>query len=64
MAGTYLPGWRARLSFPTLKQDITLDLANEKDAYRNLNVYNEDGSLKESGLRPYIQNLSQLSAWM
>lgn len=62
MAGTYLPGWRARLSFPTLKQDITLDLANEKDAYRNLNVYNEDGSLKESGLRPYIQNLSQLSA--
>lgn len=62
MVGTYLPGYQARLAFPTLKQDMTLDLSHEKEAYRNLNVYNEDGSLKQSGLRPYIQNLSQLSA--
>lgn len=62
MVGTYLPGYQARLAFPTLKQDVTLDLSHEKEAYRNLNVYNEDGSLKQSGLRPYIQNLSQLSA--
>lgn len=62
MVGTYLPDYRASLSFPDLKQDMVLDLSGEKDAYRNLNVYNEDGSLKESGLRPYIQNLSQLSA--
>lgn len=61
MVGTYLPGYQARLAFPTLKQDMTLDLSHEKEAYRNLNVYNEDGSLKQSGLRPYIQNLSQLS---
>lgn len=61
MAGTYLPDYQVKLSFPGLKQEMILDLSNEKEAYRNLNVYNGDGSLKASGLRPYIQNLSQLS---
>lgn len=62
MVGTYLPDYQVKLSFPNLTQDITLDVSNEKEAYRNLNVYNGDGSLKDSGLRPTIQNLSQLSA--
>ncbi len=62
MVGTYLPDYQVKLSFPNLTQDIILDVSNEKEAYRNLNVYNADGSLKESGLRPIIQNLSQLSA--
>lgn len=62
MVGTYLPDYQVKLSFPNLTQDIILDVSNEKEAYRNLNVYNADGSLKESGLRPTIQNLSQLSA--
>lgn len=62
MVGTYLPDYQVKLSFPNLTQDITLDVSNEKEAYRNLNVYNADGSLKDSGLRPTIQNLSQLSA--
>ncbi|WP_302222079.1 hypothetical protein [Acidaminococcus timonensis] len=62
MVGTYLPEYQVKLSFPNLTQDIILDVSNEKEAYRNLNVYNADGSLKDSGLRPTIQNLSQLSA--
>lgn len=62
MVGTYLPDYQVKLSFPNLTQDIILDVSNEKEAYRNLNVYNGDGSLKDSGLRPTIQNLSQLSA--
>lgn len=62
MVGTYLPDYQVKLSFPNLTQDIILDVSNEKEAYRNLNVYNADGSLKDSGLRPTIQNLSQLSA--
>lgn len=62
MVGTYLPEHQVKLSFPNLTQDIILDVSNEKEAYRNLNVYNADGSLKDSGLRPTIQNLSQLSA--
>lgn len=61
MVGTYLPDYQASLRFPSLNQEVTVDLASQKDAYRNLNVYEEDGELKESGLRPMIQNISQLS---
>ena len=62
MVGEYLPGFKAKLTFPLLDQDIVLDLDNQKEVYRNLNVYNSDGELKESGLRPTIQNLSRLSS--
>jgi hypothetical protein len=61
MVGTYLPDYKVRLSFPNLTQDVELDLASQKDAYRSLNVYGADGSLKSSGLRPLLQNISQLS---
>ena len=61
MVGEYLPGFKAKLTFPLLDQDIVLDLDNQKEIYRNLNVYRADGELKESGLRPSIQNLSRLS---
>ncbi len=61
MVGTYLPDFQASLQFPSLNQEMTVDLANQKDTYRNVNVYEADGMLKESGLRPMIQNISQLS---
>ncbi len=61
MVGTYLPDFQASLQFPSLNQEVTVDLANQKDTYRNVNVYEADGTLKESGLRPIIQNISQLS---
>lgn len=61
MMGTYLPDYKVKLTFPSLTQDVILDLDNQKDVYKNLNVYAADGSLKESGLRPTIQNLSRLS---
>ena len=61
MVGEYLPGFKAKLTFPSLNQDVVLDLDNQKEVYRNLNVYTEEGQLKESGQRPSIQNLSRLS---
>lgn len=58
--GSYLDGYRARLSFPSIGQEVVLDLSKDKDAYTALNVFDEDGNVRLSGLRPAAQGISQL----
>lgn len=54
----YLPDFKAELIFPDIRRSVILDLNGEKEMYVHLNAYNPDGSVKESGLRPYTQDLS------
>ncbi len=58
--GTFLPDFKAKLYFPSIDKEIIVDLADERDKYEHLNVYNEDGSLKASGIEPSAQELSSL----
>jgi hypothetical protein len=60
--GKYLQQYKAELTFPTSGKTIVLDLPGEQDMYRHLNVYDDDGQVINSGLRPYIQDLSSLVA--
>ncbi len=62
VTGYYLPDYQVKLVFPTLNKEMVLALAADKDLYEHLNVYTADGNLKNSGLRPYTQNLSNLYA--
>ena len=60
--GKYLPQYKAELTFPTSGKTIVLDLPGEQDMYRYLSVYDDDGQVKDSGVRPYIQNLCSVVA--
>ncbi|MCH3949499.1 MAG: hypothetical protein LKE33_00970 [Acidaminococcus sp.] len=60
MNGVYLDGFRARLNFPSIQQEVILDLSKDKDMYETLNVFNKDGTVRLSGQRPYVQGISQL----
>jgi hypothetical protein len=60
ITGYFLPDYQVKLVFPTLQKEMVLALPGDRDVYERLNVYNADGSLKESGLRPYSQNLTNL----
>jgi len=60
--GKYLPQYKVELTFPVSGKTIVLDLPGEQDMYRHLNVYDDDGQIKNSGVRPYIQNLCSVVA--
>ena len=58
--GYFLPNFQVKLVFPSIDKELVLALPDAKDLYVHLNAYNRDGSLKNSGLRPYTQNLTNL----
>jgi hypothetical protein len=49
MQGIFLPDFKARLYFPSISKEVIVDLTDKKETYEHLNVYNKDGSLKDSG---------------
>lgn len=53
--GKYLPNYQAKLAFPTIDRSIVVDLANKQELYNNLNIYNRNGDVKNSGVEPYMQ---------
>ena len=60
MVGSFLPDFKARLYFPGISKEVIVDLADEKEQYEHLSVYNKDGSLKASGVEPFVQDISSL----
>ena len=60
MLGTFLPDFKARLYFPSINKEIIADVSDKKEVYEHLNVYDKDGSLKTSGVEPFIQELDSL----
>jgi len=61
--GRYLPNYKAELTFPTLSKTVVVDLPGEADMYSRLNIYDDMGQVKNSGLRPYIQDICSLVAF-
>lgn len=60
MVGSFLPNFKAKLFFSNINKEVIVDLRGEKEQYEHLSVYNKDGSLKASGVEPFIQNLGSL----
>ncbi|MCH3913941.1 MAG: hypothetical protein LKJ99_02745 [Acidaminococcaceae bacterium] len=60
MQGIFLPDFKARLYFPSISKEVIVDLTDKKETYEHLNVYNKDGSLKDSGIEPFILGLGSL----
>ncbi len=62
VTGNFEPDFKVKLVLPALRKSITLDLPADASTYVRLNAYNTDGSLKESGLRPTVQDLQGMIA--
>ena len=58
--GEFLPQYKVELNFPSLHKELLFDLQGDKDMYKRLNVYDSEGQVVYSGLRPYAHNLSGL----
>ena len=61
MVGEFLPDYKAKLSFPSIKRNIEVDVSDNSSLYNHANVYTQEGDVKSSGIRPYVQDLSALS---
>lgn len=62
VTGSFLPDFKVRIVIPSINKEFSMDLPGDHASYIRLNVYEEDGSLKDSGLRPYTQDLVNLIA--
>lgn len=62
VTGSFLPDFKVQIVIPSINKEFSMDLPGDQASYVRLNAYEENGSLKDSGLRPYTQDLVNLIA--